>query len=157
MAIKGYSIFPKAPALLEPHHQIVSCHIQDNRSGEVLLLCRDAVGAFFSSSWQYTHTHTHIYMYNQVSLTFGISLYQPLILVGTPDGTQYPLEDNESVCWLSRSDVFCVVVQRRKLVMSSSLVCLNWMACEMEGRWPDSWCFGDAASMIYSTVRSIVV
>ena len=23
MAIKGYSAFPKAPALLEPHHQIV--------------------------------------------------------------------------------------------------------------------------------------
>ena len=23
MAMKGYSIFPKAPALLEPHHQIV--------------------------------------------------------------------------------------------------------------------------------------
>ena len=23
MAMKGYSAFPKAPALLEPHHQIV--------------------------------------------------------------------------------------------------------------------------------------
>ena len=31
MAMKGCSIFPKAPALLEPHHQIVSCHIQDTR------------------------------------------------------------------------------------------------------------------------------
>ena len=29
MAIKGYSTFPKAPALLEPHHQIVKCHNQD--------------------------------------------------------------------------------------------------------------------------------
>ena len=29
MAMKGYSAFPKAPALLEPHHQIVECHIQD--------------------------------------------------------------------------------------------------------------------------------
>ena len=26
---KGYSIFPKAPALLEPHRQIVLCQIQD--------------------------------------------------------------------------------------------------------------------------------
>ena len=25
---------PKAPALLEPHHQIFSCHIQDTRCGE---------------------------------------------------------------------------------------------------------------------------
>ena len=31
MAMKGYSTFPKALALLEPHHQIVSCHIQDTR------------------------------------------------------------------------------------------------------------------------------
>ena len=29
MPIKGYSVFPKDPALLEPHHQIVLCHIQD--------------------------------------------------------------------------------------------------------------------------------
>ena len=28
MAMKGYSAFPKAPALLEPHHQIVYCHIR---------------------------------------------------------------------------------------------------------------------------------
>ena len=33
MAIKGYSAFSKAPALLEPHHQIVWCHNQDTRWG----------------------------------------------------------------------------------------------------------------------------
>ena len=27
MAMKGYSAFPKAPVILEPHHQIVQCHI----------------------------------------------------------------------------------------------------------------------------------
>ena len=31
MAIKGYSAFPKVPALLEPHNQIVWCHYKDNR------------------------------------------------------------------------------------------------------------------------------
>ena len=31
MAIKGYFVFPEAPALLEPHHQIVQCHIQNTR------------------------------------------------------------------------------------------------------------------------------
>ena len=29
MAMKGYSAFPKAPALLEAHHQIVKCYTQD--------------------------------------------------------------------------------------------------------------------------------
>ena len=31
MAMKGYSSFPKAPALLKPHDQIILCHIQDTR------------------------------------------------------------------------------------------------------------------------------
>ena len=35
MAMKGCSAFPEAPALLEPHHQIVSCHIQDTPWGGV--------------------------------------------------------------------------------------------------------------------------
>ena len=29
MVMKGYSALPKALALVEPHHQIVLCHIQD--------------------------------------------------------------------------------------------------------------------------------
>ena len=33
MAMKGYSAFPKDPALLELHHWIVLCHIQDTRWG----------------------------------------------------------------------------------------------------------------------------
>ena len=33
IAVKEYSAFPKAPALLKPDHQIVSCHIQDTRCG----------------------------------------------------------------------------------------------------------------------------
>ena len=36
MAMKGYSAFTKAPALLEPHHQIVQCHLQDIRWGGCL-------------------------------------------------------------------------------------------------------------------------
>ena len=35
MAMKGYSTFSKAPPLLEPHHQIVLCPIQDTRWGGV--------------------------------------------------------------------------------------------------------------------------
>ena len=30
MTMKGCTAFPKAPASLEPHHQIVWCHIQGN-------------------------------------------------------------------------------------------------------------------------------
>ena len=50
MAMKWYSAFPKAPALLEPHHQIL-CYIQDTHCGWVgvsLPLCRGAVGVFYS-------------------------------------------------------------------------------------------------------------
>ena len=31
MAKKGYLTFPIAPALKEPHHQIIQCYIQDAR------------------------------------------------------------------------------------------------------------------------------
>ena len=43
MTIKGYSVFPKAPALLEFHHQIFSVI-----SGGVLPLYREAVGLFYT-------------------------------------------------------------------------------------------------------------
>ena len=42
MALKGYCTFPKASALLEPHHRWW---------GEVLALFRKAVGLFYSPSW----------------------------------------------------------------------------------------------------------
>ena len=48
MAMKGCSAFSKAPSSLEPHHQIVLCHIHDIRWGGVLPLGREAVGVFYS-------------------------------------------------------------------------------------------------------------
>ena len=40
ITIKGYSAFPKAPALLEPDHQIVLCHIQNTCWGSFTPLQR---------------------------------------------------------------------------------------------------------------------
>ena len=37
MVMKGYSTFPKTPALLKTHHQIVCYHIQDTCWGESYL------------------------------------------------------------------------------------------------------------------------
>ena len=50
MAIKIYSAFPKAPALPEPHHQIILCHIQDTHWGKSYPFCSDAVDVFYSPS-----------------------------------------------------------------------------------------------------------
>ena len=47
MAMKGYITFPKVPALLEPHHQIVLCH---NSFWGFLPLCREAASVFYSPS-----------------------------------------------------------------------------------------------------------
>ena len=59
--MKRYFASPEAPALLEPHHQIVSCHIQDIRWRKILPLCRGAVGVFYSHSrlgcYQLVHIH----------------------------------------------------------------------------------------------------
>ena len=49
MAMMGNSTFPKGPALLEYHYQIVQCHISGHSiGGGVLTLCRDAIGAFYN-------------------------------------------------------------------------------------------------------------
>ena len=67
MVTKVYSAFPKAPALLEPDHQIVQCHILDT--------CRESLSPLVGMQSVYslalanrahfvnTHTHTHIYIY----------------------------------------------------------------------------------------------
>ena len=47
--MKGYSAFPYALALLEPHHLIIQWHIQDRRWG-ILPLYRDAVSVFYGYS-----------------------------------------------------------------------------------------------------------
>ena len=39
---EGVLHIPKAPALLEPHHQIVLCHIQDTRCGSLTPLQRSS-------------------------------------------------------------------------------------------------------------------
>ena len=62
MAMKGYSAFPKAPALLEPHHQIVQCHIQDTHSGESVYSTAPADWARTRLGYvglQYRHTCMH--------------------------------------------------------------------------------------------------
>ena len=51
MAIKLYSAFPKAPAVLESNHEIVKCHIHNTHLGnEVLPFCKGAVSIFYSPS-----------------------------------------------------------------------------------------------------------
>ena len=49
MAMKGYSAFPKAAALLEPHHQFF-CVIFNTLVRRDLPFCRDAVGIFYNPS-----------------------------------------------------------------------------------------------------------
>ncbi len=50
--MKGCSAFPKAPASLGPHDQIVLSHILDTRWDGVLPLCGEAVGEFYCPSRQ---------------------------------------------------------------------------------------------------------
>ena len=49
MAIKGYFTFPNDSALLEPHHQIVKCHIQD--TSEMQLVYSTAL-VYWANKWQ---------------------------------------------------------------------------------------------------------
>ena len=46
MEIKGYSAFPKAPALLESYNQIVQRTVSRKLVGGVINLCWDTVSVF---------------------------------------------------------------------------------------------------------------
>ena len=51
ISLKGYFVFPKAFALLEPHHQIVLVSYPGHSfrmAGGCLTLCREAFGVFYS-------------------------------------------------------------------------------------------------------------
>ena len=48
MTIKGYSAFPKARALLKPHHQVVQWHISRTLVEGGLNPCRYVVGVFYT-------------------------------------------------------------------------------------------------------------
>ena len=50
MVMKGYSTFPKTPALLEPHHQIFNDISRAFTNKDVLLLSRDAISVFYNPS-----------------------------------------------------------------------------------------------------------
>ena len=67
VAIKEYSAFPKAPRLLESHHQIVLCHIHGNRLGSLTFLQRcsqcilqtQPTGPVKQRVWLHTYLHTY--------------------------------------------------------------------------------------------------
>ena len=61
MAMKGYSAFLKAPALLEPDYEIISCHTQYTHLRGVLPLCRKTVGVFYRLPRLVGKTPYHIY------------------------------------------------------------------------------------------------
>ena len=54
MAMKGCSAFFKAPASLEPHHQIVLCYIQDTRCVLITLLRCSMCILQPQPTWQYS-------------------------------------------------------------------------------------------------------
>ena len=74
MAMKGYSAFPKAPALLKLDYQIVLCHIQGIRwcvcVGGVLPPCKNAITVFYSprrlgKTWSSSSSQDSIYELNK--------------------------------------------------------------------------------------------
>ena len=64
--MKGYSAFPKAPALLKPHHQIIQCLTQDNCWGGFPF---DAVSVFYRPSRLGFHPYrkTEMILFNPIA------------------------------------------------------------------------------------------
>ena len=84
MTMKAYYSFPKGPSLLETHHQIVQCHIQDSYWWRVLTLCRGAVGVSYIPSrrrkWMSTRC---IYPYERMCVCLYVRLYTDMSKSGS--------------------------------------------------------------------------
>ena len=65
MSLKRYSVLPKAPALLEPHHQFVILFIQGTH-GRDLALCKDAVGVCTDKAKGASNIHSIIYFLRDI-------------------------------------------------------------------------------------------
>ena len=134
MTMKGYSAFPKAPSLLEPHHQIIYYHIQDTHWGGVLSLCRDAFSIFCNSGrrgWCRSSVHTKLTKVFCRSTITGISLGR------TP----------------SKNVTYEFILSSPACIAS-----LTWMFREMGGKWPYicffiKYCFQD----LLKTERTILL
>ena len=73
MAMKRYSAFPKAPLLLEPHHQIVWCHIQDTRCWEgftPLQRCSRCILQFQPTAWVWFYDISTLVGYSMPNLLY---------------------------------------------------------------------------------------
>ena len=73
MAMKGYSAFPKAPALPERQHEIVLCHIPDIHWGGVLPFCREAVKVFYSPSQLGNESLLETYIFEKILWSGGLN------------------------------------------------------------------------------------
>ena len=74
MAMKGYTAFPKASALLEPHHKIALCHIQVTRWSGLILLqrCNRCILQPQPTALHIIHMHMIkcIFTYNSILVCF---------------------------------------------------------------------------------------
>ena len=123
MAMKRYFAFPKAPALLEPHHQIVSCHIQDIRLGGCLTLlqgCSQCIlqpqltgQPFFLVTFtpkkiicplhyqkkQNITTEEHWVFYDILKSLYSLSSYFPFLFIATQcKSIDYHMDRNKTEC-----------------------------------------------------------
>ena len=160
MAIKEYSAFPNAPALLEYHHQIVQCHIQDTRWRFFFTPLQRCCHSFLLPQLTVdTNHHHHLVMPSaQISLTLSRHSSLSFIASGRSSGL-HPVS-SQSCCMQVRAGrpAFarpCEGVHWSTSLMSSSLllqqcpaclVCLTLIVYVMGGRWPYSCCFVGAAS-----------
>ena len=85
MVIKGYSAFPETPTLLEPHHQIVFCHIRTLVGGVFHPFAEmQSMYSTAPSEWAETFdlSYVKLHLYKQLSCVIGLvahNLYRTVV------------------------------------------------------------------------------
>ena len=69
MAMKWCSAFPKAPESLEPHHQIIQCHIQDTYWGRGLIM--QSVYSIVPTDWAIHRVNVKTVLFKIIQLSIS--------------------------------------------------------------------------------------
>ena len=175
MAITGHSTFHKTPELLEPHHQIVYCHIRTLVVGRGFYSSAEMQSVYstvpaYLASFIFCILHHHIALVARISLTLSRHSSISFIALGRSSG-QHPVSSHS--CWMyvrAGRPAFarpCVGVHKSTSLMSSSLllqqcpVCLvrlTWIVFVIGGRWPYNWCLvGCYRQDLFKIARIILV
>ena len=135
MAVKAYSAFSKSPALLELHHQIALCHIQEirwgvsYRSAEKQSLYSIAAAEYWDGSWRLVVTQIPVKNYRLTLVRKTLERVKLSVEIIFIENINHNETFTRLILWMWLCN--CIQLYNRKFALSKVviLLCLSALVC----------------------------